>query len=166
MTVLSKINEANYFKELPFCNSFIEKPKIKRLTNINLLAGLPFHEKLSVTKTDEAFSAYARSHKVETVERKDLIVQLEGSKLSTKDLFSNLINEVKGFKYQITVKILLKKYKPYGKIEFAPVYFNSVTKLVINHRYRLNKSFKEILYRIDASVNKGSGWIIESIAMH
>ena len=38
MTVLSKINEANYFKELPFYNSFIEKPKIKRLTNINLLA--------------------------------------------------------------------------------------------------------------------------------
>ena len=35
MTVLSKID---YFKELPFYNSFIEKPKIKRLTNINLLA--------------------------------------------------------------------------------------------------------------------------------
>ena len=38
MIVLSKISEANYFKELPFHNSFIEKPKIKRLTNINLLA--------------------------------------------------------------------------------------------------------------------------------
>ena len=166
MTVLSKINEANYFKELPFCNSFIEKPKIKRLTNINLLAELPFHDQLSIIKTDQAFSGYAMSYKVEIVERKDPIVQLEASKLSTKDLFSNLINEIKGFKYQITVKILLKKYKPYGKIEFAPVYFNSVTKLVINHRYRSNKSFQEILYRIDASINKGSGWIIESIAMH
>ena len=37
------------------------------------------------------------------------MVQLEASKLSTKDLFSDLINEIKGFKYQITVKILLKK---------------------------------------------------------
>ena len=44
MTVLSKINEANYLKELPFYNSFIEKPKIKRLTNINLLAELTFYE--------------------------------------------------------------------------------------------------------------------------
>ena len=48
------------------------------------------------------------SYKVEIVERKDPIVQLEASKLSIKDLFSNLINEIKGFKYQITVQVLLK----------------------------------------------------------
>ena len=95
--------------------------------------------------------------------KKNAIVQLEASKLSIKDLFSNLINYIKGFKYQITVKVLLKKYKPNGEIEFAPVYFNSLTKLVINHRYQLNKSFQEILYRIDAWINKGSGWIVESI---
>ena len=160
MTVLSNIN---YFKELPFFNVSIDKPKIKRLSNINLLAELPFHDQLSVIKTDQAFSGYARSYKVEIVEKKDPIVQLEASKLSTKDLFSDLINEIKGFKYQITVKVLLKKYKPNGEIEFTPVYFNSLTKLVINHRYKLNKSFQEILYRIDAWINKGSGWIIESI---
>ena len=39
MIVLSKID---YFKELPFYNVFIEKPKIKRLSDINLLAELPF----------------------------------------------------------------------------------------------------------------------------
>ena len=105
MTVLSKINETNYFKELPFYNSFIEKPKIKRLTNINLLAELPFYDRLSIIKTDQAFSGYARSCKVEIVERKDPIVRLEASKLSTKDLFSDLTNKIKGFKYQITVKV-------------------------------------------------------------
>ena len=103
------------------------------------------------------------SCKVEIVERKDPIVQLEASKLSIKNIFSNSINEMKGFKYQITVKVLLKKYKLNGEIEFAPVYFNSSTKLVINHRYELNKSFQEILYRIDAWINKGSAWIVESI---
>ena len=68
-------------------------------------------------------------------------------------------------KYQITVQILLKKYKPNGEIEFAPVYFNSVAKakLVINHRFKLGESFQEILYMIDAWINNGSGWIIESI---
>ena len=105
MTVLSKINETNYFKELPFYNSFIEKPKIKRLTNINLLAELPFYNRLSIIKTDQAFSGYPRSYKVEIVERKDPIVQLEASKLSTKGLFSDLTNKIKGFKYQITVKV-------------------------------------------------------------
>ena len=105
MTILSNVD---YFKELPFFNVSIEKPKIKRLKNVDLLAELPFYDQLNIIKTDQAFSGYARSYKVEIVERKDLIVQLEASKLSTKDLFSNLINEIKGFKYQITVKVLLK----------------------------------------------------------
>ena len=37
MTVLSNIDTAEYFKELLFYNNPIEKPKIKRLTDINLL---------------------------------------------------------------------------------------------------------------------------------
>ena len=49
------------------------------------------------------------SCKVEVVERKDPIAQLEASKLSIKYFFSNLLNETKGFEYQITVKVLLKK---------------------------------------------------------
>ena len=118
----------NYFKELPFYNSFIEKPKIKRLSDINLLAELPFYERLRLIKTDQAFTGYAMLYKVEIVERKDPIVQLEASKLSIKNLFSNLLNEMKGLLYQITVKVLLKKYKPNREIEFAPVYFNSLTK--------------------------------------
>ena len=48
------------------------------------------------------------SYKVETIKKKDPIVQLEASKSSIKDLFSNLLNKTKGFKYQITVKALLK----------------------------------------------------------
>ena len=160
MTVLSKIDTVEYFKELPFYNNPIEKPKIKRLKNVDLLAELPFHEQLSIIKTNQAFTGYAMSYKVEMV---DPIVQLEASKSSIKDLFSDLLNETKGFKYQITVKILLKKYKPNEEIEFAPVYFNSVTKLVINNKFKLEKSFQEILYRIDCWINQGSGWIIESI---
>ena len=43
-------------------------------------------------------------------------------------MFDDLLNETKGFEYQITVKVLLKKYKLDGEIEFRPVYFNSVKK--------------------------------------
>ena len=49
------------------------------------------------------------SYKVEIVDKKDLIVQLQASKSSIKDLLNDLLNETKGFKYQITVKVLLKK---------------------------------------------------------
>ena len=78
-------------------------------------------------------------------------------------MFSNLLNELKGFKYQITVEVLLNKYKLNGENEFRPVYFNSVTKTVTNHMFRLEKSFEEILYMIDVWINNRSGWIIELI---
>ena len=102
-------------------------------------------------------------YKVEIIERKDLILQLEASKLSIKDLFSDLLNETRGFKYQITVKVLLKKQKLNGEIEFAPVHFNSLTKTAINHKFILENAFQEILYKTDCWINEGSGWTVESI---
>ena len=113
MAVLSKIkphsDTVDYFKELLCYNKLIKKAKLKRLKNIDQWAELPVYEQLSVIKTNEVFRRYAKLYKVEIVERKDPIVQLEASKSSIKDLFSNLLNETKGFKYQITAKVLLKK---------------------------------------------------------
>ena len=78
------------------------------------------------------------------INKKDPLSQLEASKSSIKDLLHDLLDETKGFKYQITIKILLKKYKGI-EIEFSPVYFSSTTKEVINHKFDLDKSFQEIL---------------------
>ena len=78
-------------------------------------------------------------------------------------MFSDLLNETKGFKYQVTVEVLLKKYKHNGEIEFRTVYFNSATKTVTNHIFKLKNSFEEILYMIDVWINNRSGWIIELI---
>ena len=103
------------------------------------------------------------SYKIEIIDRKDPIVQLEASKSSINDFFSDLSNEAKGFTYQITVKVLLKKYKPNGKIEFAPVYLNSVAKTVINRRFKLINSFQEMLYMVGIWINKESGTNVKSI---
>ena len=73
------------FQILPFYNAFIEKPKIKDLSNIELLHELPFYDELSVVKKSNAFKGYTRSYKVEIIESKDPSVQLEASKSSTKD---------------------------------------------------------------------------------
>ena len=69
----------------------IEKPKIEHLSNIELLHELPFYNELSfvesVLEISKAFKGYARSYKVEIIEPKDLLVQLEASKSRIKDLF-------------------------------------------------------------------------------
>ena len=58
---------------------------------------------------------------------------------------------------------MLSKAKINGSIEYSPVYFNSTTKTVINSEFNLDKSFQEILYRIDNWIIEESGWIVESV---
>ena len=106
--IKSHLDVVDYFTDLPFYNTYIQKPKIKRLKNIDLLSELSFYEELNVIKTNHAFRGYAMSYKVEIIEKKDPIKQLEASKSSIKDLLSDLLNEVKGFKYQIILKVILK----------------------------------------------------------
>ena len=59
MAVMSKIKShsdaIDYFKELPFYNKPIEKPKVKRLKHIDQLAELLFYEQLRVIKTNHEF---------------------------------------------------------------------------------------------------------------
>ena len=55
-------------------------------------------------KANHGFRGYEMSYKVDIIEKKDPIVQLEASKSRIKDLFSDPLNETKGFKYQITFK--------------------------------------------------------------
>ena len=59
------------------------------------------------------------SYKVKITEKKDRILQLEASKSSIKDMFSDLLNETKGFKYQITVKVLLKNISQTEKLNLG-----------------------------------------------
>ena len=56
------------------------------------------------------------SYKVEIIKKKDRIKQLKASKSSIKDLFSDLLNEAKGFKYQITLKVMLKNTNQVEKL--------------------------------------------------
>ena len=76
------------------------------------------------------------------------------------------MNKVKGFNYQITVKVLLKKYKCNKEIEFAPVYFNSFTKTIINQRFKLENYFQEILCMINIWIIKRSDWNLNQSSLN
>ena len=120
MTPLKKVKShpdaIDYFKELSFYNKHIEKPKTKRLKNTDLLPELPFYEELNVIKTNHGLRGYAMSYEVEIIEKKDPIKQLESSKSRVKNFFSDLLNETKGFKPQITLKGMLKNTKQMEKL--------------------------------------------------
>ena len=52
--IKSHPDAVDYFKELPFSNKHIEKPKAERSKNIYFLSEFPFYEELNVIKTDHA----------------------------------------------------------------------------------------------------------------
>ena len=163
MKEINPWDNKNLLKILPFYNILIDSPKIKKLSNVDILNELPFWDSLSIKEISKAFRRYAKSFSIEIIDSKDPLIQLNSSKPSIKDLFKNLLYEMKRFKYQITMNISLSKEKTNGDTEYSSVYFNSITKTVISLDFNLDKSFEEILYRIDNWINEGSGWIIDSI---
>ena len=53
----------------------------------------------------------ARSYKVERVDSKDPLAQFKPGKSSIKNLFKDLLDEIKGFKYQMTKKTSIIKHR-------------------------------------------------------
>ena len=91
----------------------------------------------------------------------DRLAQLEANKPGMKYLFRDLLIEMKGFKYQVTLKVLLSKQNQNWDTESNTVYFSSSTKTVTNtNKYGPNKSVQQVLYRIDNCIIDGSAWTI------
>ena len=152
------------FKILPFYNTFIEVPKVKKLNNVELWKELPCYDELSIVKNKTAFSGYTQSYQIEIIDKRDVVVQFKASEIVIKELFNDLLIELKGFKCQITLAILLSKMKNGGEMEYSPVYFNSLTKTVINNNnYKLDDCFQEIIYRLENWISHGFGCVAEEI---
>ena len=114
----------NVLKTQPFYNiltDFMEKSKIKRLSNVELLNVLLFYDSLSIKEISETFKRYAKSFSIEIVDKKDPLIQLNSSKPSIKDLLKDLLHEMDGFKYQITMNATLSKEKINGNTECSSV---------------------------------------------
>ena len=70
-------------KILPFYNvliDFVKSEAVKRFSNAKLMSELPFYKDLNVKEISQAFKRYAKSFRVEIVDRKDPMVQLYASK--------------------------------------------------------------------------------------
>ena len=81
-----------------------------------MLSELPFYGELNLLKRAKAFKKQARRYSIEIIKDKegnmnDPLAQLESSKVVIKDLFRDLIIEMKCFIYQITMKVQLNKQK-------------------------------------------------------
>ena len=92
-----------------------------------------------------------------------MITQLKSSEISVENLFKDFLVEMKGFKYQITLQVLLSKVRNKGLVEYSTAYFNSLTKTVIGEKHFLDQCFNEIVFRLEIWISHGSGWIVDNI---
>ena len=95
-----------YLKYYYFAIVILIFPRLK-----SLLKELPFYDELNITKNNSAFNDHAQSYNVELIDKKRCNYKLKTSKISIKNLFKDLLMEMKGFKYQITLQVLLSKVK-------------------------------------------------------
>ena len=105
-----------------------------------MLHKLPFYDELRIEKILDVCKRCAKSYRIETIDSKDPLNRLEASKSSIKDLSKDFLSEIKGFKYQITLKVLLRKRKENEDIEFTPVCFNSTFETIILNMILINLS--------------------------
>ena len=88
---------------------FAKSDAAKEYCRAKFMSELPFYKDLSVQEISEAFKRHAKSYRVEIVDKKDPMIQLCSSKRCVSKLFRKLLSKMKGFKYQITLFVTLKK---------------------------------------------------------
>ena len=82
----------------PFYKQPIKKPRVKKLSNLELLRELPFYDVINISTKERTFKRYAETYKVEIINNKSLSDSLSVSKDSIKNLFDELLREKRGFK--------------------------------------------------------------------
>ena len=67
-------------QEQSFHEQSIKKPRIKKLSNYDLLRELPFYDHINISRKERALRGYAETYKVEIINNKNLSVSLSVSK--------------------------------------------------------------------------------------
>ena len=119
MTIKKLLSEQPFYKEP------IKKPRIKKLSNQELLRELPFYDDINISKNERTFRGYAETYKVESVNNRNLSDLLSVIKNSVKKLFDELLRKKRGFKYIISVKTTLKKRINNNEFNLKTLYFTN-----------------------------------------
>ena len=87
---------------------FSKRPK--KLNKNQILKNiLPLYETVGISKRQRAFRGYAETFNVELTDRESLSDSLFSAKSSIIDLFSDLLEEKRDFKYILSVIVTLKR---------------------------------------------------------
>ena len=141
----------------------------KRLTKNQTLRNiLPFYDSVRISKREKAFRDYAETYNVEVTGTKSLSDSLFLAKSSIIGLFSDLLEEKRGFKYVLSATNTLKRWNNViNRYDVETIHINSEAVTVTNLRFNLDTSYEKLKHISNICSGKGSGWIVGKIeAIH
>ena len=134
----------------------------KWLENINKVTGPTF------TQKEKALRGYTRSYEIGLTNRQDPLIQLQNTRLLIKNNLLKILNEIKGLKFNETLKIMFEKQNGDELIK-EPAYLNAEKQTITNDTEiaeLLQITQQQILNKIQKWISKGSGWTIKSVDGH
>ena len=134
----------------------------KWLENINKVTEPTF------TQKEQALGGFTRSYEIGLTNRQDPLIQLQNTRSVIKNNLSKVLNEIKGLKFNETLKITFEKQKGDELIE-KEAYFNAKPQRVTNEEEIANLlqiTQQQIVNMIQQWISEGSAWIIKSVDGH
>ena len=158
-----KLTNYQLSKELPFFPKKSKRPK--RLTKHQILENiLPIYDIISILRKEYAFRNYAETYEIEIADDISLSDSLFLAKSSMFDLFKDLFEEKRGFKYILSVRVTLKRWNnETNAYDIDTVFRNSDPITVTNERFDLGTAYETLKHRSSIYSGEGSGWIIDKI---
>ena len=130
-----KLSNYQLSKELPV---FAKRPKKVKKKHQILKNILPFYDRVGILKRQRTLRGCAETYNVETVDKKSLSDPLFLAISSIVDLFSDLLQETRGFKYILSTTITLKRWNNgFNKYDIEKFYLNSEAITVTNQELNL-----------------------------
>ena len=107
---------------------------------------------------------YAATYNIEVTDRESLSDSLFLAESSIIDLFSDLLEEKRGFKYNLFAAITLKRWNnAINRYGIETIYIRSDAVTVTNKRFNLGISYEKFKNILNIWCGEDSGWIVDKI---
>ena len=124
---------------------------------------------LGVTQFRKALKGFTKSFDVQIVNENDPLRQLNETRSVVRKIIRTQLEEMKGIKYMVTLKITLEKQLDSDRSTHKTAFFNYTAATVVNDgdvRSTMPEAIESIMNRIAVWLSEGSGWTIESVDGH
>ena len=116
----------------------------------------------------KALKRYTKSYEIAIKNDKDILEQLQNTRLATSRFLEQILNQNKGFKLVETIVVNFEKLTN-GEPEEEIVYFNSKAQIIMNIsdiKPNLEMSQEKIMNDVADWLKEGSGWTTDGVLEH